>query len=279
MPYRGLMRWHYGLGLIFGVLTLTWVFSGLLSMEPWEWTLKDNSLEEATSQAFPSGPGDLRRFPPMDAVAWRSALDGATIKEIAFVSIMDEPHYIVRSASGLPAVPAGPDGGHQPYYVMRGVDPQRWVIAAGDLKVRNEFFSAGAIVERLKAALPGTAASEPELLAEYDSYYYSRDNYAPLPVLRIKMADADSTWLYIDPQVSQVVGRVNRINRAERWLYNGLHTLDFPFLYWNRPLWDAVVITLSLGGAALSGIGLILGLRRVARGMKKTVTAWATMLK
>src|SRR5690606_11728759 len=29
--YRGWMRWHYLLGVVFGIFTLTWVFSGLLS--------------------------------------------------------------------------------------------------------------------------------------------------------------------------------------------------------------------------------------------------------
>jgi hypothetical protein len=273
------MRWHYGLGLVFGVLTLTWVFSGLLSMEPWAWTNKDNSLEEATAQAFPSGPVDLNRFPSIDAEAWRTALGDAAVKEIELVSIMDQPHYVARSASGLAPVPGPPDGGHQPYYVMRGVDPERWVIAADGFRVRQQPFEADAIRQRLHMALPQTAASEPVLLTQYDSYYYSRDHIAPLPVLRVKMADADATWLYIDPEVSQVVGRVNRLNRVERWLYNGLHTLDFSFLYYNRPVWDAVVITLSLGGAAVSGIGLLLGLRRVARGIRRTAAAWATLLK
>ena len=37
-PYAGLMRWHHYAGLIFGVTTVTWLFSGLLSMEPWDWT-------------------------------------------------------------------------------------------------------------------------------------------------------------------------------------------------------------------------------------------------
>jgi uncharacterized iron-regulated membrane protein len=32
VPYRGLMRWHYFTGIIFGVVTVTWMFSGLLSM-------------------------------------------------------------------------------------------------------------------------------------------------------------------------------------------------------------------------------------------------------
>src|SRR5258705_10653069 len=34
-PYVGWLRWHHYAGLIFGVITLTWVFSGMLSMEPW----------------------------------------------------------------------------------------------------------------------------------------------------------------------------------------------------------------------------------------------------
>ena len=37
-PYAGLMQWHHYAGLIFGITTITWLFSGLLSMEPWDWT-------------------------------------------------------------------------------------------------------------------------------------------------------------------------------------------------------------------------------------------------
>ena len=34
-PYRGFLYWHHIPGLIFGVFALTWVLSGLLSMNPW----------------------------------------------------------------------------------------------------------------------------------------------------------------------------------------------------------------------------------------------------
>lgn len=34
-PYRGLMAWHHLTGLAAGLLTLTWVTSGLVSMNPW----------------------------------------------------------------------------------------------------------------------------------------------------------------------------------------------------------------------------------------------------
>jgi len=34
IPYRGQKRWHMVLGLVFGIATITWAFSGMLSMDP-----------------------------------------------------------------------------------------------------------------------------------------------------------------------------------------------------------------------------------------------------
>ncbi len=36
-PYVGFNLWHHIAGLTFGVFALTWVLSGLLSMNPWGW--------------------------------------------------------------------------------------------------------------------------------------------------------------------------------------------------------------------------------------------------
>ena len=73
------------------------------------------------------------------------------------------------------------------------------------------------------------------MLTEYDSYYYSRRNQTPLPVVRVKFDDPAETWAYVDPSMSQVLATVHRLDRVERWLYNGLHSLDFKFWYWSRP--------------------------------------------
>ncbi|MDE2903360.1 MAG: hypothetical protein OXP73_10075, partial [Chloroflexota bacterium] len=62
-----------------------------------------------------------------------------------------------------------------------------------------------------------------------------------------------------------VVGSTHRLGRVERWLFNGLHSLDFAFWYDRRPLWDIGVIALSIGGLASSGIGLWLGCGRIRR--------------
>jgi hypothetical protein len=129
------------------------------------------------------------------------------------------------------------------------------------------------LVKRLGAARIGAPIVEQTALTEYDSYYYSRDGQAPLPVVRLKLGDAASTWVYLDPEVAQVVGQANRLNRVERWLYNGLHNLDFNFLYYNRPAWDGVVIVLSMGGVLLSSIGLLVGFKRLGRGIRRTAKA------
>ena len=273
LPYSGLMKWHYALGLFFGVLTLTWVFSGMLSMEPWDWTQQDE-VGEGVDQAFTGGELDFSQFPTIDPAAWQQVFGERPIKEVQFARIQDEPYYIVRSAPDEAPLMGAPDGGHQPYYVSRNLDSERLVVSANPLAIRSEPFSSDSITNRLKAALPDVPIVESQLLTEYDSYYYSRDGEVPLPVLRVKFNDPAKTWVYIDPEISQVVAQVQRNNRIERWLYNGLHSLDFSFWYYKRPLWDIGVIILSLGGAALSGIGVIMGFKRAWRNVKRKVKSW-----
>ena len=273
IPYSGWMRWHHLTGLVFGVLTLTWAFSGLLSMEPWAWTEKDQVRREVR-QAFESGVRDLSVFPKFDSDKWRGILAGRTAKEIEFVRVLDEPSYIVRTSADEKSLVAWPDGGHQPYFVSRDPDATRFVVPLHAMTERHEPIPQTTLVDRLKEANPGVPVTEITALTEYDSYYYSRDGQAPLPVVRLKLADPDSTWVYVDPEVAQVVGQVNRENRIERWLYNAFHTLDFPFLYYNRPLWDVVVIVLSLGGTAVSALGFFMGLKRLRRGFARTAKAF-----
>jgi len=45
-PYRGLWWWHHMAGLVFGLLALTWVGSGLFSMSPWGLFDSDAGLVE-----------------------------------------------------------------------------------------------------------------------------------------------------------------------------------------------------------------------------------------
>jgi len=53
--------------------------------------------------------------------------------------------------------------------------------------------------------------------------------------------------------------------RWRRWLYHGHLSLDSPFLYYRRPLWDVVVIALSIGGLVLSATTITPAWRRLRR--------------
>jgi hypothetical protein len=274
IPYSGWMRWHYITGAVFGVFTLTWAFSGLLSMEPFEWT--NATGLEIDPEALSGGPVDLSEYAPVDAAAWTRVLGGRTPKEMEFVRIQDEQYYVVRYTDANGLADSTRERLHQPYNVTGSGEPIHLLVHANSLAVRDAPFSVESLVTRLKASVPDAPIVESQLLTDYDSYYYSRGRQTPLPVLRVKFADPAKTWVYVDPAMSQVLAEVHRLNRVERWLYNGLHSLDFSFWYDRRPLWDIGMITLSLGGLTVSLIGTLLGIRRVRRGTSRLVHAATT---
>jgi hypothetical protein len=125
-----------------------------------------------------------------------------------------------------------------------------------------------------KAAMPHVPMRDAVWLTEYDSYYYDQYGNKPLPVLRVRYQDAAATWLYLEPSLG-TMARQDRLGRWERWLYHGLHSLDFPFLYRSRPLWDIVLIVLSIGGLALSATTLVPSWRRLVRHARHARRAFA----
>jgi hypothetical protein len=264
IPYFGWMRWHYITGAVFGLFTLTWAFSGLLSMEPFDWT--NARGVDVPGEVFTGGPPDLSRFRAVNTVTWQRVLEGRRIKEIEFVRIQDEHYYVVRQTPRDAAAKRRAERLHQPYYVTGRAEQDRMLVYADTFEVRREPFSAESLLRRLRAALPDVPIAASELLTDYDSYYYSRGRQTPLPVLRVKFADPAETWVYVDPGMSQVLAQIPRLARVERWLYNGLHSLDFAFWYNKRPLWDIGMLALLLGGLTSSGVGLALGVKRLRRG-------------
>jgi len=224
-PYRGWMRWHHYAGLVFGVITCTWIFSGLLSMDPWDWH-PGTSPTRAQRDRLAGGPLRLDRVALEDL---RGALAGApAAKEIEIVPFEGQPRLLVDGRAAAP------------------VDERALMAAA-------------------REALPGAAVEDAVWLDRYDSYYYDRRRGAPLPVLRVRFSDPSRTWLYLDPQRGAIVRKEERLSRLNRWLYHGLHSLDFAGLYDRRPLWDAVVIVLSVGGIASAVTSTVPAWRRLRR--------------
>jgi hypothetical protein len=263
IPYRGGMRWHYISGALFGVFALTWAFSGLLSMEPFDWTVVQEM--EVPADAMTGGEPELARYDTIDLAALPALAAPRFVKEVTFPRIHGEHFLRLRTSEQADAQSLPRERLHQPYVVGAQTQDGDVLVAAATLTRHDQPFDSAVILERLRASVPQAPVVEHALLQDYDDYYYSRSGQAPLPVLRVKFGDPLRTWLYIDPRTSQMVANVHRYSRVERWLYNGLHSLDFRFWYSRRPLWDLVMITLLLGGLVGSSLGLYYGIRRLVR--------------
>jgi hypothetical protein len=268
IPYRGWMRWHYISGALFGVFALTWAFSGLMSMEPWEWTNAEGLALDR--DALTGGRVEIASYGSLDGVGLAALAAPRLIKEIGFLRIQGDHYYTLRTTESAGAAATKAERLHQPYVVGGRGEQGTLLVRAGDLQWRKAPFSTVSIVERLQAAVPEEHIIGQAMLEQYDSYYYSRSQQTALPVLRIKFDDPMRTWIYVDPRTSSIVAQVHKYSRIERWLYNGLHSLDFAFWYSRRPLWDIGLILLLLGGLTSSGIGLYLGIRRLVRGAMPT---------
>jgi hypothetical protein len=195
-------------------------------------------------------------------------------KELDSMQFRGEPFWVARKAptereavlwmrEGL--LPRAPRPRLEHRYVS-AVHPERGAITG---------FGREAMEEIAAAAMPGVAVQDAEWLSAYDGYYYDLRGSRPLPVLRVRYEDENATWLYLDPEQGGVVQRSTSVSRTRRWLYQGLHSLDFPFLYFKRPLWDIVVIVLSIGGTILSFTTMLPAYRR----LKRHVQGFAAALK
>lgn len=250
LPYLGLMKWHYVLGIGFGWCVLTWVFSGLLSMEPYSWNRASGLGFDAA--AYYGSSADVSAFESVESVTNLAGMAGmeGSVKEVRFHAFAGKAFYELST---------GGDG-------SAGIIRREF--RAADRMEPLGLFTDAQILAQLEPAVAAKVVSA-EILTEYDSYYYGRRSHLqpapPLPVLRVEFDDTARSRYYLSLQTGELVFVSHRANRAERWLYHGLHSLDFNFLYPYRPAWDVVVWLLLAGGLLLSLLGAYLGLARVVR--------------
>lgn len=242
-PYPGrMMRWHHVAGLLFALVTITWIFSGLMSMNPWR--IFDSGAAPLQTQALQGGPLVFRG---QDATTQALVVAaGGAVRELRWQMVLDRPTVFAQSASGaaqlLDARTAQP----------LALDPPALKAAAARL-------------------LPFPVARI-DTLTDYDFYYYARAPHSmmgaserPLPIWRIVFDDPHASWVHLDPHTGSVLGRLDSHKRASRWLFALLHSWDWLPLLERRPLWDITLLALSLGGLLLSGSGMVIGWRRLRR--------------
>lgn len=264
-PYSGWIKWHHYSGLVFGFFACTWAFSGALSLSPFS-ALETSAPTRALREAATGGPIDLRPLTVERILAAAAAIGRSFApRELDFVQFLGEPYFI---AYVPPSAAESAPWRNTDISAATALNIDRQYAMVSVLRPEAGTFTSfdkERIWDVAKAAMPGVPVADSTWLDSYDSYYYSHTGLKPLPVLRIRYADAPRTWLYLDPQRGVIASRLERSSRWNRWLYHGFHSLDFPLLYYKRPFWDVVVALLSIGGIAISVTSAWPAWRRLAR--------------
>lgn len=246
-PYReSWMRWHHVTGLLFAGMVFAWIFSGLMSMNPFH--IFDPQGRRPDLAAWQGGSPAARQLDltPPQALTLLAA-QGFRAVELEWRVLDGQPYLLARDAAAHTRLIMRQDG--QP--VVREQWPHASLLqAAGKL-------------------MPGIA-SRRDWLTAYDAYYYGREPEAMmgaserrLPVLQLRFDDPQANWVYLDPYTGTVALGVDRRQRMSRWLFSFLHSWDLPPLLRSGPWRESVLILFSLGGLALSATGVVIGWRRL----------------
>ena len=237
IPYAGQKRWHTLLGLLFGFVACTWVFSGMLSMDPFDW--QEGAGEARVAAALRGGPlrmADFSAKGPVEALA--QAARQFPARELELSVFAGQPVYLARES------------------------PERSLVVPVD-EPPLHWFSPARIAAALAPAVKPYDLRAVRVLDRYEPYYVDRHRDRPLPVLAVRLNDPGASLYYIDLRTGRIVQSYVTQTRWNRWLYHGLHSFDLPWLYRHRPAWDLVVLALMLGGTALSVTSLVIGWRRL----------------
>lgn len=246
-PYReAYMRWHHMLGLVFGVVLCTWIFSGLMSMNPFH--VFDARGVRPDALAMQGGsPASLRLPQTIPQVLVRLRAESFAPRELEWRVLNGHPFILARD----------------------GLNDTR-IVDAGGGGLRVASLWPQAVLEAAAARLLPYPAASFEMLTRYDAHYYAREhasmygaNERRLPVLRAVFPDPENTWVYVDARTGQIELSADETQRLGRWLFNFLHSWDLPVLL--SPAWprEAAVIAFSLGGLLLSMTAVVIALRRM----------------
>ena len=238
-PYRGFMAWHHIPGVIFGVFALTWVFSGLLSMNPWG--LLEGDAGGTESRRIQGAPLSWKQ---VQAALLQMSASGALKGVVALrTSEFDGRLFFVADYAD----------GRRLRLDAQGVEAP---LSGAELKLE---------IQRITGDQPST----PQLLNAADSYYFPHhDEFLPFPVHRLLLDEAGRRRYYLDPASGEILLKIDQAARGYRWLYQGLHRWDLSAALRRRPGWDIFTLCLLSGAALVCATGLYAAVRRIRLGLK-----------
>ena len=231
-PYRGISKLHHIGGLAFSLFLLLFLFSGLLSMNPWGLL---ESSRPPHSQALKQSVDYASLQQSLNVIAGKKK---PHIKQLRLAPRFGQANWIVSFSDG---------------------SRERWDQYGNKILINSDYMNM------IAAGLSGNGIDVHHQI-DYDHYYYGHKKEKHLPVWRLEnQHNSDNHWFYFDAETAEMSLFLDSNRRWYRWLFNALHSWDFSSSVRQRPIWDLLLvpplILLSLFGLT----SLIIAKRRLLR--------------
>ncbi|MGE6334877.1 PepSY domain-containing protein [Stenotrophomonas sp. NPDC077659] len=240
------MRWHHLVGLMASAFVFTWIFSGLMSMNP--------------LQVFTTSAGAV------DAARYR----GATV---SLASAVAQPQALLRAAAEQDFTPVEIQwrriGGELFAVLLDGQGDTRIVsLMDGRLYLARQLPVAG--LQQRAQAMSTAPLRTFAVVHAPDAFFYPRAPEAMngaavrrFPVAVVDFSDAHATRVYIDLATGDPLLTLGHRERVGRWLFYFLHSWDLPGMLRQENTRLAVLLLLSVAGAGLCTTAVVIGTRRL----------------
>ncbi len=239
--FSGWLRWHHLLGLTSGVVVFTWVLSGWLSMDH--------------DRLFSNPHPTAQQIQNFQGVSLSQVAEEMTVSDLQTIGEATELEFL--AVSGRPLV------------LVKKTDAQLHALTSDEGSIGFDAFTLTkeVIIQGVQQAWPGLGVRQIQEVTVDDSYGHLREGFLPKATVRVWLDDTEQTWVHVDMQTGLIVSVMDQSRRIYRWLFNGLHSLDFPGLVERRPLWDVLILSLLT-------LGFLVSLTGVVASWKKVLQAW-----
>jgi hypothetical protein len=226
-PFSGWLAWHHKIGLM---------FSGWLSMDHGRLFSSPNPTAQQTA--------DMRGVALSEALAAIQLedlykTDGA--QEIEITALNKQTLVVAKNGEESKLIPIG----------LGQISDRRTLISSVELAISQ--------------AWPDNAVSDSYLVPANDTYGNLREGSLGAETLRLILDDADETWVHVDLTTGDLISVMDNSRRIYRWLFNGIHSLDFPGLANHRFTWSLLMLILMSTGLIFCITGIVLAYKKITQ--------------
>ncbi len=248
-PYKKFwFKWHHLFGFFFGLFVFTFVLSGLFSVIDLPQWIAPVNKQFNPKKLWNKPTKEIANSIYKPLQLWNVLENKAGVRKIEMNEGMGQALWLV--------------------YYNKHKKPEVYTLLP-DTIIKKSPYSLKDIKNKAQQIYPDMNYNI-FVQDSYDNYYKksAMKNY-PLPAYSIKWDNNSKDILYIDPLTGQALTSNNRNSRIHRWLYQGLHKMEFKFLKQHEVLRKTILILLSIGGLIISFTGVILGCKWLKRILKK----------